>query len=62
VQGGDDFWVSVAADGWPPGTDVIYVLVAIHVPDVSSSDAIEDDGLSADGFEGSNWGIDSTWH
>jgi hypothetical protein len=62
VQRIDNFWMGVTADCWPPTANVVDVLVAIYIPDVGSFYAVEDDGLSADGFEGSHWGTDASWH
>ena len=62
VEGRQDVGVGVAADGGAPGADVVDVLVAINVPDVGAFDVIEDDGLTADGFEGPHGGADAARH
>lgn len=57
-----DIVVSMAEDGRSPSSDVVNVLVFIDVPGVGALDAVEDDGVAADGLEGTDGRGDSTGH
>ena len=49
----------MAADGGAPGADVVDVLVAVDVEGVGSLHLVKDDGVSADGLEGADGGVDA---
>ena len=38
-----------------PGSDEINVFVVIDIPCVGALDTVENNGVSADGFEGTDW-------
>jgi len=46
--------VGVAADGGPPGSDVVDVLVAVHVVCIRALHAVEDNWVAAHGAEGAD--------
>ena len=58
----EDIVIGMAEDGRSPGSDVVNVLVFIDVPSVGALDAVEDDGVAADGLEGTDGRGDSTRH
>ena len=58
----EDIVIGMAEDGRSPGSDVVNVLVFIDVPSVGALDAVEDDGVAADGLEGTDGRGDSTGH
>lgn len=47
-------------DGRAPGTNIVYVLVSVHVTDLGAVDALENDWLAADGLESTNRAVDAT--
>ena len=51
LDGGNDFGMRMAEDGRPPGEDVIYQLVAVHVPNVRAFGPVNEERLAADGAE-----------
>src|SRR3712207_3804982 len=51
LNGFDYVRMSVTTNGWPPGADIVNVLVAIHIPGISAFDTIEDDRLSSNRLE-----------
>jgi hypothetical protein len=54
--------MGMTANGGSPGANVVDVLVIIDIPDVGTFDAIEDDGLATDRFEGANRRTNATGH
>ena len=51
--------VGVAADGGPPGSDVVDVLVAVHVVCIRALHAVEDNWVAAHGAEGADGRVDA---
>ena len=47
-------------DGWPPGTDVINVIVAIHIPNVGAFCTIHKEWFPPNGSESPDGRIDSS--
>mmetsp|Transcript_11173 Transcript_11173/g.16762 ORF Transcript_11173/g.16762 Transcript_11173/m.16762 type:complete len:245 (-) Transcript_11173:96-830(-) len=54
--------IGMSDDGGSPGTNVVDVLVVVHVPGVGSLDAVEHDGVSSDALECAHRGADTTRH
>mmetsp|Transcript_41301 Transcript_41301/g.100220 ORF Transcript_41301/g.100220 Transcript_41301/m.100220 type:complete len:396 (-) Transcript_41301:89-1276(-) len=54
--------VCVADDRRAPRADVVDVLVAVDIPRVCALDAVEDDGVAADGLEGAHRRGDTARH
>ena len=48
----DNFWMGMAQNGRPPSSDIIHVLIAIHVEDMRSLRALGKKRLAAHGAEG----------
>jgi len=62
LNGIKDIVVGMAEDSRSPGSDVVDVLVLIDVPGVGTLDAVEDDGVAADGLERTDGRGDATGH
>jgi hypothetical protein len=62
VKGGDHFRMSVATDGWAPGSHIVDILVTVHVLNVGALNSIEYDRLSSHGFKGAHRGTNPPGH
>jgi len=60
LEGCINLLVGMADNCGAPAADVVDVFVSIDVPAVGVLDAIKDDRLATNGFEGAHGGVDTT--